>query len=252
MGRILAFLYGLICYVIFFGAFCYLIGFMGNILVPKTIDTGASGPLAAAVLINLGLVALFGIQHSVMARPGFKKVWTKVIPEPIERSTYVLLSSLVLILLYWQWQPMPAIVWQLESETARLVMMGIFFLGCIIVLLSTMIINHFDLFGLRQVYLHLRAKPQTSLPFQIKGFYRIVRHPLMTGFLIALWAAPTMTQGHLLFTVTMTLYIFIGIHFEERDLARAFGEQYERYRRETPMVLPVPKRHTKGAAPAEQ
>lgn len=242
MGRALSFLYGIIAYIIFLGSFLYAIGFVGDFGVPKTIN---SGPEAAgfwrALGINALLLGLFAIQHSVMARPGFKKWWTKIIPLHLERSTYVLLSSLILILLFWQWQPMPDVVWDAGSGFWHSFLTALFWLGWGIVLLSTFMINHFDLFGLRQVYLHLKKKEIIPIKFQEPGLYKYVRHPLMLGFLIAFWATPHMTVGHLVFAIATTGYIFIGIWFEERDLVKYHGEKYKRYREQVRLIIPFPK-----------
>lgn len=243
IGRILSFIYGLIAYIIFLGSFLYAIGFVGEILVPKGINTGQeSENLLNALLINAGLLSLFAIQHSVMARPGFKKWWTKIIPAQVERSTYVLISSLILILLFWQWRPMPEVIWNVEEGVLQMLLTGLFWLGWGIVLLSTFLINHFDLFGLRQVYLHLRDKEITPVQFQEPWLYKYLRHPLMLGFIIAFWATPYMTLGHLVFAIATTGYIFIGIWFEERDLIRSHGEKYKEYRERVRMLLPFPKK----------
>ena len=242
MGRILAFLYGLISYAIFLGSFLYAIAFVGDFGVPKTIDTGNSGAFLSSLLINVALLGLFAVQHSGMARPGFKKWWTKIIPEPIERSTYVLLASAVLILLMWQWRPMPEIVWSVEGEIGRGILWGLFSLGWFIVLASTYMISHAHLFGLKQVYTFLRKRGIPAPEFQTPGFYRYVRHPLMTGFFIAFWAIPEMTVGHLIFSVATTGYILIALQLEESDLIKVFGEKYRTYRRQVPMFFPRPGR----------
>jgi protein-S-isoprenylcysteine O-methyltransferase Ste14 len=248
MKRYLTVGYGGAAYVLFLIVFLYLVGFVGAILVPRTVDHGIAAPIGQAVIVNTVLVALFGVQHSVMARPWFKRWWTRFVPASIERSTYVWLSNAVLMLLYWQWRTMPTVIWHVELPAGRLVLWVLFWLGWATALLSTFLINHFDLFGLRQVYLAWREKPYTHIDFHVRLLYRLVRHPLMLGFLIAFWSAPTMTAGHLLFTVAMTGYILTALHFEERDLVAALGDQYRDYRREVPMLLPHPRGHAPKAA----
>ena len=243
--RVLGFLYGVICYAVFLASILYAIGFVDNLFVPKSIDTGPSKSLGEAFIVNVVLLGFFAIQHSVMARPGFKTWWTKFVPQSVERSTYVLISSLLLALLFWKWEAMPTVIWSVENQAARMGLHALFWLGWVVVLLSTFMINHFDLFGLRQVYLRLRNADYTHLPFKTSAFYKFVRHPIMLGFLIAFWATPHMTLGHLLFSVATTVYIFIGIFFEERDLATFHGDTFERYRKDVPMILPISGRKSK-------
>jgi len=248
MKRYLIIGYGAAAYVLFVATFLYAIGFVGNIVVSRNVDHGIAAPIGEAVVVNVALLGVFALQHSVMARPGFKRWWTRFVPPSIERSTYVVLSSFALLLLYWQWRTMPAVIWDVRPQAGRLALWALFWLGWAIALASTFMINHFDLFGLRQVYLAWRGKPYTHIGFQARSLYRVVRHPLMLGFVIAFWAAPTMTAGHLLFSVATTGYILIAVQLEERDLVAALGNQYHDYRRSVSMLLPTPRRHATKTA----
>jgi protein-S-isoprenylcysteine O-methyltransferase Ste14 len=239
-GRAPALAYGVLCYVLFLAAFLYSVGFVGNILVPKSIDSGTPGEGVAPVIADALLLAAFAVPHSVMARAGFKRWWTRFVPPAVERSTYVLVSSLLLALLMWQWQPLPAVVWHVGSPAGAGALQALFWAGWGIVLLSTFLIDHFDLFGLRQVWLFARGRAYTPPPFRKRLFYRFVRHPLLLGFLIAFWSTPRMTVGHLLFAAATTLYVLVAVRLEERDLARAHGRAYEEYREQVGMLLPWP------------
>ena len=238
MGKIVAFLYGLVAYLVFFVTFLYAIGFVEGLLVPKAIDTGAVAPLAEALIVNLMLMSLFAIQHSVMARRQFKEWWTQFVPRSVERSTYVLFASLALVLLFWQWRPMPAVVWQIANPQVAMAIMGLSFFGWLLVLLSTFMINHFELFGLHQVVNHLAGRDMPAMRFKTPMLYNFVRHPIYLGFIIAFWAAPTMTVGHLLFAAVTTAYIFVGIFLEEHDLTELFGDDYRQYRDRVSMLIP--------------
>jgi len=240
MTRALYLLFGVLAYCIFFATFLYLIAFVGNLpWVPRTVDRG--GPIAdltAALAIDFALIALFGLQHSVMARPGFKAGWTRIVPAPVERSAYVLLASLVLILMFWQWRPIPALMWSLTGAAPAAILWALFALGWLIVLLSTFLISHFELFGLHQVWNHMRGRSAAAPVFRQPFFYRFVRHPLYAGFIIAFWAAPRMTLGHVVLAAGMTVYMLIAIRFEERDLVGLFGRDYEEYRGRVGMLAP--------------
>jgi len=252
MKRLTIFLYGVISYAVFFATFLYAIGFVGNLpLVPRTIDGTPQMPFGNALVIDMLLLAVFAIQHSVMARPAFKAQWTRIIPEAAERSTYVLFSSLALIALFYFWQPLGGQIWTVENRSGQLLLDIGFAFGWALVLYSTFLINHFDLFGLRQVWLQLLGKPYTQLPFKTPGAYKLVRHPLYLGWFFAFWCTPHMTATHLLFAVVTSAYILIAILFEEHDLLKAHP-QYRRYREQVPMLLPrfSTRRNTEDAETA--
>lgn len=246
MKKFLFLLYGVVAYSVFFVAFLYAIGFITRLFVPKHVDSPAVIDLGFPLLINALLLGLFAIQHSVMARPGFKRWWAKYVPVPLERSTFVLLASLLLIAMYILWQPMTATIWNVQHGILPAVLTGVSLVGWGIVFVSTFIINHFDLFGLRQVWLYFTGKPYTHLEFKKRGFYKYVRHPLMLGFLIAFWATPHMTAGHLIFALLTTGYILIALILEEKDLVNTHGEAYLRYKREVPKLIPFTKRRYRG------
>lgn len=242
MSRRVSFVYGVVCYAVFFGTFLYSVGFLGNFWVPKSMNSGISVAVGQSVAINMVFLGIFALQHSIMARPGFKTWWTGFVPEQVERSTYTLLSSVVLLLLFWQWRPMPTVVWQTEAPAVLYWMLrSLFFLGFVLVLYATCLINHFDLFGLRQVFLHLRGIEYTPLKFKTPSLYKFVRHPLYVGWFLAFWAAPLMTQGQLLLAVVASVYIFVAVVFEERDLVQVLGDDYSRYRQRVPMFVPWPR-----------
>jgi len=242
MGRAVALLYGGIAYVVFFVTFLYAIGFVGGLVVPKSIEDGVAGPAGTAILINILLLGLFAVQHSVMARPWFKKRWTEIVPKSVERSTFVLLSSAILILVFWQWRPIPNTIWDVEGGALGGLLTVTFWLGWAIVLLATFLINHFDLFGLRQVWLNFKGQEYRPIPFKVPGLYKFIRHPLYLGFLLAFWSAPHMTGGHLLFAAVTAAYMLIAIKFEEHDLVQALGDDYVQYRGSVSMILPLPRK----------
>jgi len=238
MSRFMAFLYGLAAYAVFFATFLYAIGFVDGLLVPKAIDTGVAGPQTEALVVNLLLMSVFAVQHSVMARRQFKDWWTQYVPKPVERSTYVLFASLALALLMWQWRPLPATVWHVGNPEVAAALVALSLVGWLLVLTSTFLINHFELFGLHQVANNLTGRNMPPMRFKTPLFYKLVRHPIYLGFIIAFWAAPVMSVGHLLFAVVTTAYIFVGIILEERDLTVVFGEEYRRYRQQVSMLVP--------------
>jgi len=238
MSRFIAFIYGVAAYVIFFVTFLYAVGFVSGLVVPKTIDTGTVVPMVQALIVNLVLMSVFAVQHSVMARKQFKRWWTQFVPASVERSTYVLLASLALALLIWQWCPMPAVVWQIADRQIALAITALSFVGWLIVLTSTFLINHFELFGLHQVANNLTGRSMPTPRFRTPFYYQFVRHPIYLGFVIAFWAAPTMTVGHLLFAAVTTAYIVVGIQLEEHDLIDLFGDQYRSYNARVSMLVP--------------
>ena len=239
MARIAAFIYGLLAYLVCLPVLLYAIGFVSGVGVPKTIDSGEPGPVPPAIAIDLALMALFALQHSIMARAGFKAWWTRLVPKPVERSTYVLASSLALALLCWQWQPLPDIVWQVDRPHFAAAITALGFIGWGIVLSSTFLINHFELFGLQQVVNNFAARKMPAIKFRTPLLYNFVRHPLYLGFVIAFWATPAMSAGRLLFATVTTAYIFVGIFLEERDLVDVFGDDYRRYRQRVAMLVPM-------------
>jgi methanethiol S-methyltransferase len=238
MGRFIALLYGLAAYLVFFFAFLYAIGFVEGLWVPKTIDTGTVVPMTEALIVNLLLMSLFAVQHSVMARRQFKEWWTQYVPKSVERSTYVLFASLALVLLFWQWRPMPDVMWQVANPSAAMAITGLSFVGWLLVLTSTFLINHFELFGVHQVVNNLAGRTMSEPRFKTPVLYKVVRHPIYLGFIIAFWAAPVMTVGHALFAAVTTAYIFVGIWLEERDLTELFGDEYRRYKERVSMLVP--------------
>lgn len=242
MKKVIIVIYGAFSYIVFLFAFLYAIGFVGNVFVPKSIDSGKETGVTQSLLIDIALLSLFALQHSVMARPLFKEWWIKIIGSSLERCTYVLLSSIILLVLYWQWQPIPVVMWEIENQLVVMLVSAIYFFGWLVVLLSTFMINHFELFGISQIVEFMQKRNATFHPTGLKRnyFYNIVRHPIMLGFIIAFWAAPTMTLGHILFTIVTTVYILIAVkHLEESDLRKIHGSEYEKYQKEVPMIIPL-------------
>jgi protein-S-isoprenylcysteine O-methyltransferase Ste14 len=246
IGRVTVFVYGVACYLVFLATFLYAIAFLGDFGVVKSIDSGPETPVGLALAINAGLLGLFAVQHSVMARPWFKRAWTKFVPPTAERSTYVLFSSVAMILLFWLWRPIGGMIWEVTDMAGRAVIWGIYAIGWLLLLAATFLINHFDLFGLRQVYLHLAGLPYTALQFRTPGLYRYVRHPIYLGWLCIFWATPQMTAAHLVLALATTAYILMAIRWEERDLVRAHGETYRLYRDQVPKILPLGRRKKGG------
>ena len=244
MAKVLAVIYGVVSHVMFLLVFLYFICFLGNFdsLVPKTIDSGTPGPVGIALIVNILLLAIFAVPHSVMARPGFKQWWTRFVPQVVERSTYVLQANLLVILLMWQWQPMTGVVWEVQNPLGANLLLGLFFLGFGIVVISSFIIDHFDLFGTRQVILYALGREYTAPTFKVRGFYKFVRHPLLLGWMMAFWSTPLMTTGHLVFSIATTAYMLIAIQFEEKDMATDHGEDYVSYRRKVSMLIPWPSK----------
>ena len=248
MKTILSLAYALFAYVLFLGTILYAVGFVADIAVPKSIDSGPVAPLGEALLVNTALLALFAAQHSIMARPAFKRWWTRFVPQALERSTFVLFASLTLVLLYWQWRPMPATIWSVTTPVLAVALLAASLVGWALLVVSTFLINHFELFGLSQASARLRRREAAPPTLRTPLFYRYVRHPIYLCFLIAFWCTPHMTAGHLFFALATTGYILLGIHLEERDLIGVFGDQYRRYRERVSMLLPLPRSRSRGVS----